>query len=142
LADFFGRLDALGKASVEELQKAPNTGEVVARSIRDWFDNKDNQELIEALRRHGLSFGGREEGAKVDDRLEGTTWVITGTLSGSREAFAGLIKSHGGRLTSSVSGKTDFLLAGDDAGSKLEKARSLNVRVVNEEEFRGLIGRS
>ena len=139
LADFFGTLDALGKASVEELQKAPNTGEVVARSIRDWFDSKDNQELIEALRRHGLSFGGREEGAKVDDRLEGTTWVITGTLSGSREAFAGLIKSHGGRLTSSVSGKTDFLLAGDDAGSKLEKARSLNVRVVNEEEFRRLI---
>ena len=142
LADFFGKLDALQKAPVEELQKAPNTGEVVARSIRDWFDNKDNQELIEALRGHGLSFGGREEGAKVDDRLEGTTWVITGTLTQPREELAELIRSHGGRLTSSVSGKTDFLLAGDEAGSKFEKARSLNVRVVNEEEFRGLIGGS
>jgi DNA ligase (NAD+) len=142
LADFFGTLDALLKASVEELQKAPNTGEVVARSIRDWFDNKDNQELIEALRRHGLNFGGHGEAARVDDRLEGTTWVITGTLSEPREVFADLIRSHGGRSTSSVSGKTDFLLAGDEAGSKLEKARSLNVRVVNEQEFRGLIGRS
>ena len=139
LADFFGTLDALRKASVEELQKAPNTGEVVARSIRDWFDNKDNQELIEALRRHGLKFGGGEESSKIDDRLEGTTWVITGTLSEPREALADLIRSHGGRVASSVSGKTDFLLAGEEAGSKLEKARSLNVRVVNEEEFRGLV---
>jgi DNA ligase (NAD+) len=140
LADFFRTLDALSKASLEELQKAPNTGDVVAGSIRDWFDNKDNQELIEALRRHGLSFGGGEETAKVDDRLEGTTWVITGTLSESREVFADLIRSHGGRLAASVSGKTDFLLAGEEAGSKLERARSLGVRVVNEEEFRRLIG--
>jgi len=140
LADFFRTLDALSKASLEQLQKAPNTGDVVAGSIRDWFDNKDNQELIEALRRHGLSFGGGEEAAKVDDRLEGTTWVITGTLSESREVFADLIRSHGGRLASSVSGKTDFLLAGEEAGSKLDRARSLGVRVVNEEEFRRLIG--
>jgi DNA ligase (NAD+) len=139
LADFFGTLDALRDASVEELLKAPNTGEVVARSIRDWFDNRDNQELIEALRRHGLSFGSREEASRIDDRLDGTTWVITGTLSQPREVFADLIRSHGGRLASSVSGKTDFLLAGADAGSKLDKARSLSVRVVNEEEFNRLI---
>jgi DNA ligase (NAD+) len=140
LADFFGTLDALGKASLEELQKAPNTGDVVAQSIRDWFDNKDNQELIEALRRHRLNFGKGEEAAKVDDRFDGTTWVITGTLSQPRDVFADLIRSHGGRLASSVSGKTDFLLAGQEAGSKLEKARSLSVRVVNEEEFRRLVG--
>jgi DNA ligase (NAD+) len=139
LADFFSNLDGLRAATVEELQKAPNTGEVVARSIRDWFDNKDNQALIEALRRYGLNFGGREEASKVDDRLEGTTWVISGTLSKPREVFADLIRSHGGRLTSTVSGKTDFLLAGDEAGSKLEKARSLNVRVVSEQEFRRLV---
>jgi DNA ligase (NAD+) len=72
--------------------------------------------------------------------LEGTTWVITGTLSESREVFSDLIRSHGGRLAASVSGKTDFLLAGEEAGSKLERARSLGVRVVNEEEFRRLIG--
>ena len=139
LADFFGNLDGLGAATVEELQKAPNTGEVVARTIRDWFDSKDNQALIEALRRYGLNFGGRAEASKVDDRLEGTTWVITGTLSQPREVFADLIRSHGGRLTSTVSGKTDFLLAGDEAGSKLEKARSLSVRVVSEQEFRRLV---
>jgi DNA ligase (NAD+) len=140
LADFFGNLDALGKASVEELQKAPNTGEVVARSIRDWFDNRDNRDLIEALRRHGLNFGGQEGAPKVDDRLEGTTWVITGTLSKPREAFAELIRSHGGRLASSVSGKTDFLLAGEEAGSKLDKARTLNVRIVKAADFHRLIG--
>jgi DNA ligase (NAD+) len=139
LGDFFGTLDALQKASLEQLQKAPNTGDVVAQSIRDWFDNKDNQNLIEALRRHGLNFGKGEEAAKVDDRLEGKTWVITGTLSEPREVFADLIRSHGGRVAGSISGKTDFLLAGEEAGSKLEKARSLNVRVVDEEEFRQLI---
>ena len=139
LADFFGTLDALRGASVEELQKAPNTGEVVAQSIRDWFSNPDNLELIEALRRHGLSLGGREETVQVDDRLDGTTWVITGTLSQPREVLADLIRSHGGRLASSVSGKTDFLLAGAEAGSKLDKARSLSVQVVKEEEFRRLI---
>jgi DNA ligase (NAD+) len=140
LGDFFGTLDALQKASLEELQKAPNTGDVVAQSIRDWFGNKDNQNLIEALRRHGLNFGKGEEAAKVDDRLEGKTWVITGTLSEPREVFADLIRRHGGRVAASISGKTDFLLAGEEAGSKMEKARSLNVRVVNEDEFRQLIG--
>ena len=138
LADFFGDLDALRNASIEELQRAPNTGEVVARSIRDWFATKDNQALIEALRKHGLNFGGKEN-APIDDRLAGTTWVITGTLSEPREVFAELIRNHGGRLASSVSGKTDFLLAGPEAGSKLEKARSLGVRTINEEEFRRLL---
>jgi DNA ligase (NAD+) len=72
--------------------------------------------------------------------LEGTTWVITGTLSEPREVLADLIRSHSGRLAASVSGKTDFLLAGEEAGSKLDRARALGVRVVNEEEFRRLIG--
>jgi DNA ligase (NAD+) len=138
LADFFGTLDALCDASVEELQRAPNTGEIVARSIKDWFSDPNNRALIGALRKHGLNFGsGKEE--QLDDKLAGTTWVITGTLGEAREVFADLIRKHGGRLTSSVSGKTNFLLAGTDAGGKLDKARGLGVRVVNEEEFRRLI---
>ena len=138
LGDFFGTLDALRDASVDELRRAPNTGEIVARSIKDWFSDSNNRNLVEALRKHGLNFGsGKEE--QVDDKLVGTTWVITGTLSGPREVFADLIRKHGGRLTSSVSGKTNFLLAGTDAGSKLDKARGLGVSVVNEEEFRRLI---
>jgi DNA ligase (NAD+) len=138
LADFFGTLDALRDASVEELQRAPNTGEIVARSIKDWFSDPNNRALFDALRKHGLNFGsGKEE--QLDDKLVGTTWVITGTLSEPREAFADLIRRHGGRLTSSVSGKTNFLLAGTDAGNKLDKARGLGLRVVNEEEFRRLI---
>jgi len=139
LADFFRTLDALRSASLEELEKAPNTGEIVARSIKDWFSDPDNLALIEALRKHGLNFGGDKE-TQVDDKLVGTTWVITGTLSQPREIFADLIRKHGGRMTSSVSGKTNFLLAGADAGSKLDKARGLGVRVVNEEEFRRLVG--
>ncbi|MBV8815972.1 MAG: NAD-dependent DNA ligase LigA [Verrucomicrobia bacterium] len=138
LGDFFGTLDALRDASVDELQRAPNTGEIVARSIKDWFSDSNNRALVEALRKHGLNFGGGKE-EQVDDKLMGTTWVITGTLSGPREVFADLIRKHGGRLTSSVSGKTNFLLAGSDAGSKLDKARGLGVRVVNEEELRRLI---
>jgi DNA ligase (NAD+) len=138
LADFFSTLDALRDASVEDLQRAPNTGEIVARSIKDWFSDPDNRALIEALRKHGLNFGGGKE-ERLDDKLVGTTWVITGTLSEPREAFAHLIRRHGGRLTSSVSGKTNFVLAGTDAGSKLDKARGLGVRVVSEEEFRRLI---
>jgi DNA ligase (NAD+) len=71
--------------------------------------------------------------------LAGTTWVITGTLSVEREAIAELIRQNGGKVSSSISKKTTYLLAGEEAGSKLEKAQSLGVKVVNEEEFRGMI---
>jgi DNA ligase (NAD+) len=139
LAEYFGNLDALQKASVESLKKAPNTGEVVAQSIWEWFRNSDNVALIEALRGHGLNFGTKESEQPKSDRLAGSTWVITGTLSEPREVLAELIRSHGGKVSSTVSKKTDYLLVGEEAGSKLEKARSLGVKTVSEAEFRKLV---
>ena len=139
LADHFKSLEALQGASLEELTRVPNTGEVVATSIRDWFQNPDNIALIKALRRHGLNFGEANREEAVSDTLRGTSWVITGTLSESREVFEERIRRSGGRTTSSVSKKTDYLLVGEDAGSKLEKARQLGVKIVNEAEFRQLV---
>jgi DNA ligase (NAD+) len=139
LAEYFGNMDNLGNASLEDLRKAPNTGEVVAQSIRDWFRHPDNAALIEALRGHGLNFGTKDAEEPKSDRLAGSTWVITGTLSQSREELAEMIRSHGGKVTSTVSKKTDYLLVGEEAGSKLEKARSLGVRTVSEEEFRAMV---
>ena len=139
LAEYFGSIDALQKASLESLKKAPNTGEVVAQSIWEWFRNPDNAALIEALRGHGLNFGTEDGEQSKSDRLAGTTWVITGTLSEPRESLAELIRSHGGKITSTVSKKTDYLLVGEEAGSKLEKARTLGVKAISEAEFRKLI---
>ncbi|HEY4780688.1 MAG TPA: helix-hairpin-helix domain-containing protein, partial [Chthoniobacterales bacterium] len=140
LAEYFGNLDALQKASLESLKKAPNTGEVVGQSIWEWFHNPDNMALIQALRDHGLNFGTRKTEQPKSDRLAGSTWVITGTLNEPREVLAELIRSHGGKVVGTVSKKTDYLLVGEEAGSKLEKAKSLGVKTVAEAEFQKLIG--
>jgi DNA ligase (NAD+) len=139
LADHFKTMEALQGASLEELTRVPNAGEVVATSIRDWFQNPDNIALIKALKRHGLNFGETDRDEAVSDTLRGTSWVITGTLTESREVFEELIRRNGGRMTGNVSKKTDYLLVGEDAGSKLEKARQLGVKIVDEAEFRQLV---
>jgi DNA ligase (NAD+) len=139
LAEYFGNLDVLQNASLESLKKAPNTGEVVAQSIWEWFHNPDNVALIRALRDHGLNFGTTRSEQPKSDRLAGSTWVITGTLSEPREVLAEIIRSHGGKVAGTVSKKTDYLLVGEEAGSKLEKAKSLGVKTVSETEFRKLI---
>jgi DNA ligase (NAD+) len=140
LATHFGKMEALQNASLTDLLRVPNTGEVVAASIRDWFQNPDNIALIKALKRHGLNFGEADRAEAKSETLRGTSWVITGTLSQPREIFEELIRQHGGRATGSVSKKTDYVLAGEDAGSKLEKARQLGIRVVTEKEFREMAG--
>ncbi|MGA8655811.1 MAG: NAD-dependent DNA ligase LigA [Chthoniobacterales bacterium] len=139
LAQHFGTLDRLKTASVDELLRVQNTGEIVAQSIHDWFRNSDNLALIEALRRHGLNFGQAEHREPISDRLAATTWVITGTLSEPREVFAELIRQNGGRIGGSVSKKTDYLLVGQEAGSKLDKARGLGIKAISETEFRKMI---
>jgi DNA ligase (NAD+) len=138
LADHFKTLGALQGASLEQLTRVPNTGEVVGTSIRDWFQNLDNIALIKALQEHGLNFGEAGSNEVENDSLGGTSWVITGTLSESREVFEERIRRNGGRVTASVSKKTDYLLAGKDAGSKLEKARQLGVKIVDEGKFQEL----
>jgi DNA ligase (NAD+) len=132
-------MEALQAASLEDLIRAPNTGEVVGQSIRDWFANSDNIELIKALKRHGLNFGESDPKKEESSALHGTAWVITGTLSEPREVFEELVRSNGGRISSGVSKKTSYLLAGEEAGTKLEKARSLGVTIVDEAKFREMI---
>ena len=97
-------------------------------------------ELIEKLRRAGLRFDAEPKTATESaPGFKGTTWVITGTLSQSRDEIAELIRSRSGKVSGSVSKKTSFLLAGEEAGSKLEKAKKLSVRVLDEAEFRGML---
>jgi DNA ligase (NAD+) len=86
-----------------------------------------------------LNFGEADRDEAASDTLRGTSWVITGTLGESREVFEELIRRNGGRVTGSVSKKTDYLLVGEDAGSKLEKARQLGVKIVDEGKFRQLV---
>lgn len=139
LMEHFGGLDALAAASIEELTQCPDIGPVVAPSIHAWFREPVNVALLDRLRHAGLTFTQREVAA-VGDSLKGTTWVLTGTLSQPREEIADLIRAHGGKVSSSVSGKTTYLLAGDEAGSKLDKATKLGVKVLSETEFRALVG--
>jgi DNA ligase (NAD+) len=140
LADHFPNLDAIRESSVEELQRIPDVGEVVGQSIFDFFHEPHNLELLEKLRRAGLRFEGEEKKAGTGaPGFKGTTWVITGTLSQSRDEIAELILARGGKVSGSVSKKTSFVLAGEEAGSKLEKAKKLGVRVLEETEFRQML---
>ncbi|HSI65738.1 MAG TPA: helix-hairpin-helix domain-containing protein, partial [Candidatus Saccharimonadia bacterium] len=138
LVDHFGSIDALAAASMEDLLKVQDIGGIVAQSIHDWFRDERNMKRLERLRAAGLNFANPQE-ERASDKLAGTTWVITGTLSQGRDEIADVIRSHGGKISSSVSSKTSYLLAGEEAGSKLEKATKLGVKVINEVEFQELI---
>ena len=138
LLEHFGGIDAVAKATVEELIQCPDIGEIVAVSIHAWFRDELNIQLLDRLRASGLNFVQKAVEA-ASDKLAGTTWVITGALSQERETIADIIRSHGGKVSGSVSGKTTYLLAGADAGSKLDKATKLGVKVLNEAEFRAMI---
>jgi len=140
LENRFGTLDAVMQASSEDLQAVEDIGEVMAASIRDWFAKPEAQELIEDLRAQGLEFGSEKPETPGSTELEGTTWVLTGSLSISRDQAADEIRARGGKVTSSVSKKTDYVLAGDEAGSKLTKAQELGVNVLDEKAWRDLLG--
>jgi DNA ligase (NAD+) len=140
LADHFPDLDALMEASPEELQRIPDVGEVVGASIAQFFREPGNREMMEKLRAAGLRLTSEPKKAAPDDsKIKGTTWVITGTLSQPREEIAEQIVEQGGKVSGSVSKKTTYVLAGEEAGSKLEKAKKLGLRVLSEAEFRKLI---
>jgi DNA ligase (NAD+) len=140
LADEFGDLDKIGAATEDELQKAEEVGPKIAQSIRRFFDQSRNRELIESLRREGLSFHYAAK-PKTGGPLKGLVFVITGTLPNlSREDAKAKIESAGGKVTGSVSKKTDYVVAGEEAGSKLDKARELGVKVIDEERLTEMIG--
>ena len=143
LAAHFGTLDALAAASIEDLLRVDDVGEVVARSVHDYFRHPENIQLIDRLRAAGLNFSsGTAITTAVSTTLTGQTFVITGTLSQPREYFEELIRSHGGKISGSVSKKTSHLLCGTDAGSKLDKALGLGVSVLKEDDFHALLAKS
>lgn len=140
LARHYGNIDALAAATVEELQEVGDIGGIIAKSIRDFFEEPRNKANIERLKAAGLQFS--MDAAKVtDNSLEGKAIVITGTYSISRDEMKALIEAHGGKPTSSISAKTAFVLAGDNPGpEKVKKAEELGVKMISEEELYAMIG--
>jgi DNA ligase (NAD+) len=141
LARRFGSLSALTKAKVADLTQVKDVGEKVAEEIVAFFHETASRRLLDALKKAGLNFEALPEELAVRGGVfSGKKFVITGTLTQPREDFIRRIQSQGGSVAGSVSAKTDFVLAGEEAGSKLEKARSLGVRVISEKEFEKLVG--
>lgn len=138
LADNFGTIDSLQQASQEKLQSIDGIGPVIAENIVDFFRTPGNRELIARMRQGGVEFPPQKPAAK-GTALAGLSFVITGTLSKPRDHFKSLIEQNGGKVSGSVSKKTDYLLCGEDAGSKLEDARKLGVKVITESEFAALL---
>jgi DNA ligase (NAD+) len=142
LARHFGSLEKLGRASVEELDDIPEIGLTVAESVRDWFADEGNITLCNRLSAAGVQTQSRLTfGTDLDEKFAGKQFVLTGTLpSFTRDEAKSLIESRGGRVNSSVSKKTDFVVAGTEAGSKLEKAVSLGVPVIDENALKEMLG--
>ncbi|MFZ1131372.1 MAG: NAD-dependent DNA ligase LigA [Terriglobales bacterium] len=139
LAEHFGSLDAIMHASAEELEEVNEVGPRIAESIVEFFADEHNRRLVDDLRKAGLTFTGqkKEKGTK----LAGKTFVLTGTLARhTRDEAKKMIEDAGGRVSGSVSKKTDYVVAGSDAGSKLDKARELGVSVIDEEKLEELVG--
>jgi DNA ligase (NAD+) len=141
LARHFQSLDRLAEASLPELTQVNDVGPKVAEEIFAFFHEPSTRRLLTALKKAGLNFTALpDELAERGGVFSGKKFVITGTLSTPREDFIRKIQSLGGSVAGSVSPKTDYLLAGEDAGSKLEKARSLKVQILSEKEFEKLVG--
>jgi DNA ligase (NAD+) len=139
LAEHFGSMDDLMEAGQEKLEEVNEVGPRIAESIREFFEQAPNRDLVDRLRKAGLTFSGkkRERGTK----LTGKTFVLTGTLAKySRDEAKKLIEDAGGRVSGSISKKTDYVVAGSDAGSKLDKAKELGVAVIEEAEMEKLVG--
>ncbi|MGA9813352.1 MAG: NAD-dependent DNA ligase LigA [Terriglobales bacterium] len=139
LAEHFGSMDALTKAGEEELQEVNEVGPRIAQSIVEFFQEPKNRALVEQLREAGLTLTGKKK--QRGTALAGKTFVLTGTLPHlTRDEAKKMIEDAGGRVSGSVSKKTDFVVAGEEAGSKLDKAKELGVKVIGEKELQGMLG--
>lgn len=135
LADHFGDIDKLISATEEEIEEVPDIGPSISKSIKLFFSEDKNSEVVSRLKKYGLNFTS-EKSEPVSDIFAGKKFVLTGTLSGmTREEAKEKIMAFGGSVVSSVSAKTDYVLAGEKAGSKLDKANKLGVAIISEEEF-------
>ena len=138
LAEHFGSIDALMKASPEELQEVNEIGPSVSAAVREFFDEPKNLALVERLKKEGLKFTGQKKQRATT--LAGKTFVLTGTLERhTRDEAKKLIEDAGGKVAGSVSKKTDYVVAGAEAGSKLDKAKELGVAVIGEKEMEELV---
>ena len=139
LAEAFGSMDALMAASVEELEAVDEVGPRVAEAIQEFFAEEKNRQLVEKLRQAGLTFTAEKK--KKSSKLEGLTFVLTGTMPDlTREDAKARIEAAGGRVSGSVSKKTSYVVAGEDAGSKLDKAKELKVPVIEQAGLLELLG--
>jgi DNA ligase (NAD+) len=138
LARHFGSIEKLAHASLDDLMDVPDVGPVVASHVHAFFQEPHNQDVLAALSRAGLEPQAPQASAQ-DQPLAGQIWVLTGSLEMPRARAKTLLESLGARVTGSVSAKTSVLLAGEAAGSKLKKAESLGVRVIDEQAFRELL---
>ena len=139
LAEHFGSMEALAQAGIEELQNVNEVGPRIAESIVEFFSIAANRKLVERLGEAGLAFKGKKK--ERGTKLAGKTFVLTGTLAKyTRDEAKKMIEDAGGRVLGSVSKKTDYVVAGVDAGSKLDKAKELGVAVIDEGEMEGLVG--
>jgi DNA ligase (NAD+) len=140
LAESFGSMDALMAASIEELQAVDEVGPRVALAIHEFFAEEKNRHLVEKLRQAGLTFSAEKK--RKSSQLEGMTFVLTGTMADlTREDAKARIEAAGGRVSGSVSKKTSYVVAGEEAGSKLDKARELKVPVIEQAQLLELLGR-
>lgn len=141
LARTYKTLDNLSNATYEELVGIPDVGEIIAKSIIDYFNDEDNKNMIDRLKKYGINMNyisGEE--AVADENFNGKTFVLTGTLNHiTRDKASEIIENKGGKVTSSVTKKTSVVIVGDNPGSKYDKAVSLNIEIWNEEKFMDLI---
>ncbi|MFH1006443.1 MAG: NAD-dependent DNA ligase LigA [Candidatus Latescibacterota bacterium] len=141
LIDAFHSLDRLMASSEEELLGVHEIGSGVARSVITFFDQSENRNVIEKLKAAGVRFDAAEKQGMYKPHLQGKAFVFTGTLGTfTRDEACQIVKGLGGRATSAVSKKTDYVVAGEDAGSKLEKAKALGISVLSEKLFKELVG--
>ena len=140
LARKYRTMEALSMATAEELSTINDIGPIVANSIREFFDQEQTKDLLEKLKQAGVNMESLEQEENIDNRFEGKTFVLTGSLEKySRNEAADIIENFGGKTSSSVSKKTDYVLAGEEAGSKLAKAEKLGITIINENQFEELI---
>ena len=138
LAKEYKNMDSLSKASFMELQAMNDVGEVMANSIVEFFAQEQTKDLLNKLKQAGVNMNSLEE--NIDDKLKGKIFVITGTLETyARKEIENLIEKHGGKTSNTVSKKTDYLIAGENAGSKLKKAQELEIKIISEKEFENIL---
>jgi DNA ligase (NAD+) len=140
LAAYFGNIDRLAAATKEELLMVDEIGEIMVTSILDYFADKDNLLLISELKENGLVMEEAPDSRQSGDRLSGLVFVISGVFSRPREEIKNIIETNSGKVSTSVSSNTDYLLAGNNPGdSKVKKAEELEVKIISEEEFEKML---